>query len=188
MKKLLIFGPFFLVLAAAAGARLVDVRDDLAAQRQSIQTQWTRVAAALQARADLLPGLADTVQRLTGSPADASAATAAARADLARGRTPEQKIEANGRLSAVLSRLLLMAENHPHLRASREFQRIGDDVAAADNRIAIERRKYNEILEHYNAQIQRFPDNVVASLSGFTRNDAYFRTDGSTRAAPKERF
>ena len=71
-------------------------------------------------------------------------------------------------------------------RTARET--LQDEIAGSENRIAVERRKYNETLEHYNAQIQRFPDNIVASMSGFTRNDAYFKTEPGARQAPKVQF
>jgi LemA protein len=74
------------------------------------------------------------------------------------------------------------------LRSNENFLRLQDEIAGTENRIAVERRKYNETLEHYNAQIQRFPDNIVASLSGFTRNDAYFKTEPGARQAPKVQF
>ena len=85
-------------------------------------------------------------------------------------------------------RLLVITENYPQLRSNENFLRLQDELAGTENRIAVERRKYNETLEHYNAQIQRFPDNIVASMSGFTRNDAYFKTEPGARQAPKVQF
>ena len=96
--------------------------------------------------------------------------------------------DANDQLSGALSRLLVITENYPQLRSNENFLRLQDEIAGTENRIAVERRKYNETLEHYNAQIQRFPDNIVASMSGFTRNDAYFKTEPGAMQAPKVQF
>jgi len=188
LKKVLIVAPVFIVLAVAAIFKLVDVRNDLAAQREAVAAQWANVEAAVKSRADLVPALAGMVKRFAPRETAPFEDLAAARTALGAGHTPEQKMQAHDRLSASLGRLLLLSENYPKLRQDKTFLRLQDEIADSENRIAVERRKYNEILEHYNAQIQIFPDNVVASVSGFTRNDAYFRTDGATRNAPKVQF
>jgi LemA protein len=187
-KGLLIAAPVIVVLAVAAAFKLAGVHDELASQRAGVAAQWAQVDAALEARADLIPDLADTVKRIAPHETEVFQNIAAARAALAGGRQPEEKMQANDRLSDALARLLVAAENYPKLRSNKDFQRLQDEIGSSENRIAIERRKYNEILEHYNAQIQLFPDNVVASMSGFRRNDAYFRTDGANRGAPKMQF
>lgn len=185
MKKILIVVPVFIVLAVAATFKLVGVHHDLASQRAAVAAQWVQVDAAMGQRADLIPRLLETVKAFAANETTVFRNIAEARASLAAGRTPQEKILANDRLSDALGRLLVAAENYPKLRSAESLLRQQDEIAASENRIAIERRKYNEILEHYNAQIQLFPDNIVASMSGFTRNDAYFRTDGANRGAPK---
>ena len=92
--------------------------------------------------------------------------------------------KANAHLSFALWSLLALSENYPKMRTNRNFLRLEDELAGIENSIAVERQKYNETLEHYNAQIQRFPDNIVASISGFTRNDAYFRPEVVLRIKP----
>jgi LemA protein len=131
------------------------VRDDLADQRQAIDDEWSQVDAALERRADVA---AKVFPELPGLAAASAALTAA--------RTPQEKIGANNRLSALLAPA-------PKTESGGSSLRLSD----AENRIAIERRRYNEMLEHYNAQIQRFPDNVVAALAGFHRDDAYLPTE-----------
>jgi LemA protein len=188
LKKVLIVIPVFIVIGVAAAGKLIDVHNDLVTQREAVTAQWAHVDAALEQRADLIPNLVDTVKGFAKHETEAFQNLADARAALIGGRTPQEKIQANDRLSGSLSRLLVVTENYPRLRSNENFLRLQDEIAGTENRIAVERRKYNEILEHYNAQIQRFPDNVVASMSGFTRNDAYFQTDGANRAAPKVQF
>jgi len=176
------------VLAIAAAGQFVSVRNNLVGQREGINAQWSNVDVVLQRRADLIPNLVNTVKGFASHETEVFKAIADARAALIGGRTPQEKIQANDQLNTALSRLLLIAENYPQLRSNENFLRLQDELAGTENRIAVERRKYNELLEHYNAQIQRFPDNIVAGLSGFTRNDAYFSTAPGAREAPKVQF
>ena len=87
-----------------------------------------------------------------------------------------------------MSRLLVIVENYPQLKSNENFLRLQDELAGTENRIAIERRRYNETLQDYNTYIGLFPNNIVASMSGFTRNDAYFKTEEGARQVPKVNF
>jgi len=176
------------VLAVAAGAEYVGVRNSLVAQNEAINAQWADVETVLQRRSDLIPNLVETVKGIMNHETEVFKDIADARAALIGGRTPREKIQANDQLSGALSRLLVISENYPQLRSNDNFSRLQDEIAGTENRIAVERRKYNEALERYNASIGMFPNNVVASLSGFARNDAYFKTDPGARTAPKVQF
>lgn len=188
MKTALIVILILVVAIIAVGGKFVSVRNDLVTQREAVNAQWSQVDVALQRRADLIPNLVETVKGFAKHETEVFTAIANARAALLGATTPQQKIAANDQLSGALGRLLVLTENYPQLKSNENFLRLQDEIAGTENRIAVERRKYNETLEHYNAQIQRFPDNIVASLSGFTRNDAYFRTDPGARQAPKVQF
>jgi LemA protein len=188
MKIALIAVAVILLAAMAAGSKFVTVRNDLVTQREAVNAQWSQVDVALQRRADLIPNLVETVKGFAKHETEVFKNIADARSALMGGRTPQEKIAANDQLTGALSRLLVISENYPQLRSNENFLRLQDEIAGTENRIAVERRKYNETLEHYNAQIQRFPDNVVASMSGFERNDAYFKTEAGAREVPKVQF
>jgi LemA protein len=188
MKTALIIVIVLVVAAVGFGGKFVSVRNDLVGKREAVAAQWSQVDVVLQRRADLIPNLVATVKGFAQHETEVFTNIANARAALAGAKTPQEKIAANDQVSGALSRLLVLTENYPQLRSNENFLRLQDELAGTENRITIERRKYNEALQHYNAQIQRFPDNIVASLSGFTRNDAYFSTEPGARQAPKVQF
>jgi LemA protein len=177
VKKLLILAPLLLVLAVAAGSKFASVRRDLLSQRAEMDAQWVQVQLALTRRAQLAPELAELVKLHARKETAVFQDLADSRAALAAARTPQAIMKANAQLSYALWGLLALSENDPALRGNSNFLRLQDELAGIENSIAVERQKYNEALEHYNAQIQRFPDNIVASLSGFTRDDDYFRPE-----------
>jgi LemA protein len=175
----------FAAVALAAGSEFASVRHRLMMERDEVNSEWLQVAVALERRAELIPSLAEMVRRAAREQESIAKSglfgnVTEARGALAGARTAQEKIAANERLSNVLARLLVLTENYQQLRVDKQLLRLEDEIAAAENSIAVERRKYNETLEHYNSSIQTFPDNMVAALSGFHRNDAYFRTDPGT--------
>src|SRR2546428_310783 len=103
-------------------------------------------------------------------------------------RSPADRIAANGQLDGALGRLLALVENYPQLKSNENFLRLQDELAGTENRIAVERRRYNEVLRDYNAYIGLFPNNVFAGWAGFRRDDHYFEAPASARQAPKVEF
>ena len=188
MKILLVILAVFLVLGLILGGKFVSVRNELAVQNEAIAGAWSQVDVALQRRADLIPNLVSTVKGFAAQEKSVIDSVTAARAQLGGARTPQEKIAANTQLDGALSRLLVVVENYPNLKSNENFLRLQDELAGTENRIAVERRKYNEVVQRYNTQIALFPNNLIASMSGFQRNDAYFKTEPGARTAPKVAF
>jgi LemA protein len=188
MKSALIVLGLLLALGAALGVQLIGSRNDLVVKREAIEAAWAQVDVALQRRADLIPNLVNTVKGFAEQEKDIFTNIANARSALTGARTPAEKITANGQLDSALARLLMVVENYPQLRSNENFLRLQDELAGTENRIAVERRKYNEIVQTYNTTRELFPTNIAAILFGFPRNDAYFRTDPGARTAPTVDF
>lgn len=188
MKALLIVLGVLVVGGLVLGGKLVGTRNDLVVQRESINGAWSQVDVALQRRADLIPNLVETVKGFAKQEQQVFADIANARAALSGARNPSEKIEANSRIDSALSRLLVVVESYPQLKSNENFSRLQDELAGTENRIAVERRKYNEVVQRYNTSIELFPNNLAAGLFGFQRNDAYFKTDPAKREAPQVKF
>ena len=188
MKILLIVVIILAVVGLAFGGKYVGVRNDLVTKKEAVAAQWSQVDIALQRRVDLIPNLVETVKGYAKHEQGTIEAVASARAALVGAKTPSEKIAANSQLDGALGRLLVVVENYPNLKANENFLRLQDELAGTENRIAVERKKYNDRVQEYNTQIQLFPNNIVASFSGFTRDDAYFKTEPGARTAPKVAF
>jgi LemA protein len=157
-------------------------------ERETVSAAWSSVDVALQRRSDLIPNLVETVKGYAAQETTIFTEIAKARSALIGARTPADKIAANGALDSALSRLLVITENYPQLKSNENFLRLQDELAGTENRIAQERRNYNNTVQAYNTYIQLFPNSIIASLSGFARNDAYFKADEGARTAPKVNF
>ncbi len=188
MKVLLIILVVLLLAGLMIGGKYVGVRNQLVTQKESVNAAWSQVDVALQRRADLIPNLVETVKGYAKHEEGIMTAVANARSALLNAKTPQEKIAANTQLDGAIGRLLVVVENYPNLKANENFLRLQDELAGTENRIAVERRKYNETVHTYNTQIQLFPNNIVASMSGFERNDAYFKTEPGAKTAPKVTF
>ena len=188
MKKVIIVLVVIVFLVLWIGGTFVGHRNEMVRKRETVNAAWAQVDVVLQRRADLIPNLVETVKGFAIHEEKVFGDIAAARAAMSGAKTPQEKIAANGQLDSALSRLLVVVENYPQLRSNENFLRLQDELAGTENRIAVERRRYNETVQDYNTYISLFPSNIVASFSGFTRNDAYFKTEEGARQAPKVNF
>jgi len=188
MKIGLIVVGVLALVALLVGGQMVGVRNDLVTQKNAIDGAFAQVDVVLQRRADLIPNLVETVKGFASQEKEVIESVSNARAALGGARNPQEKIAANTQLDGALSRLLVVVENYPQLKSDANFMRLQDELAGTENRIAVERRKYNEAVQKYNTSIELFPNNIAASIFGFQRNDAYFKTDPASRQAPKVDF
>src|SRR3984893_3433737 len=188
MKTGIVILVILLILALVLGSLYVSRRNQMAIKREAVNAAWSQVDVVLQRRADLIPNLVETVKGYARQEQAVYGEIARARSALLNASTPAEKIAANGQLDSALGRLLVIVENYPQLKSNENFMRFQDELMGTKNRIAIERRNYNQVLQDYNTYISLFPNNIVASLAGFTRNDAYFKTEPGARQAPKVNF
>ncbi|MGH9793075.1 MAG: LemA family protein [Candidatus Acidiferrales bacterium] len=188
MKKLLLVLAVLVVLALIFGGMFVGRRNEMVRKNETVKQAWSQVDVVLQRRADLIPNLVETVKGIAAQEQAVFGDIAAARAALIGARSPGERIAANNRLDSALGRLLVVVENYPQLRSNENFLRLQDELAGTENRISVERRRYNETIQDYNTYVGLFPNNIIAGLSGFSRNDAYFEAAEPARQPPKVEF
>jgi LemA protein len=156
-------------------------------QEEAIKTQWSQVENQLQRRNDLIPNLVETTKGIAQQEKDVFGQIADSRAKMAGARTPEQTIQAANEQGAALARLLVVVENYPQLRSSESFNRLMDELSGTENRIAVERMRYNERVQEYNVARRQFPSNVTASLFGF-KEYPLFNAPPAAEQVPKVNF
>lgn len=161
--------------------------NNLVEAEENANEKFATVDTMLTRRADLIPNLVSTVKGYAAHEEEIYTALANARAKLAGSTTAEETLEANTQLESALSRLLVVVENYPELKASEQFKSLQDQLEGAENRIATARKDYNEAVTVYNKKIRRFPASLVAGMLGFERKDLY-EAPGSDLNAPTVEF
>src|ERR1700683_1776146 len=174
MKAALVVIVVLVLIVLIAFGQYVGVRNTLVAKNEAVKTAWSQVDVVLQRRADLIPNLVETVKGIAGQEQTVFGDIAKARSALLGAQAPADRIAANGALDGALGRLLAIVENYPQLKSNENFLRLQDELAGTENRIAVERKRYDDAIQSYNTYVALFPNNIVASLSGFQRNNAYF--------------
>jgi len=166
----------------------ISTKNTLVSKNEGVKSAWSQVDIVLQRRADLIPNLVETVKGYAKQEQTVFGDIAKARSALLSAGTPQEKIAANGQLDGALGRLLLIVENYPQLKSNENFLRLQDELAGTENRIAVERKRYNDTLRDYNTYVQQFPASLFAGWAGFKPNDAYFQASEGSRVAPKVDF
>jgi LemA protein len=188
MGKGLIVVIILVLIALAVFGQYVGVRNALVTKNEAVKAAWSQVDIALQRRADLIPNLVETVRGYAKQEQTVFGDIAKARSALLSAGTPADKIAANGQLDGAIGRLLVIVENYPQLKSNENFLRLQDELAGTENRISVERKRYNDTLQDYNTYVQQFPNNIFAGWSGFKPNDAYFKAAEGSREVPKVNF
>jgi len=176
------------VIALLVGGAYVSSRNQMVTKNETVKSAWAQVDVVLQRRADLIPNLVETVKGFAAQEQTVFHDIASARSALLGAQTPADKIAANGQLDGAIGRLLLIVENYPQLKSNENFLRLQDELAGTENRIAVERKRYNDAVQDYNTYVGLFPNNLFARWAGFQRNNAYFAASESSREAPKVQF
>jgi LemA protein len=177
-----------LLVGLAVGGTYVSRRNQMVTLNEQVKSDWAQVDVVLERRADLIPNLVETVKGYAAQEQTVFDDIAKARSALLGAQSPQGRIAANGQLDGALGRLLALAENYPQLKSNENFLRLQDELAGTENRIAVERKRYDDALQEYNTYINLFPNNIVAGMAGFQRNDAYFAATEASRAVPKVQF
>lgn len=188
MSKFAIVFITIAVLILLSVGKYISVKNTLVQKNESVKAAWSQVDIVLQRRADLIPNLVETVKGYAKQEQTVFGDIAKARSALLSAGTPEQKIAANGQLDGALGRLLLIVENYPQLKSNENFLRLQDELAGTENRIAVERKRYNDTLRDYNTYVQQFPNSLFAPGMGFKPNNAYFEASEASRVVPKVNF
>src|SRR5438309_4182464 len=187
MKVWIAIGIIVLLLIVGFSS-YVGARNQMVTKNETVKAAWSQVDIVLQRRADLIPNLVETVKGFALQEQTVFGDIAKARSRLLSATTPSDKIAANQQLDGALGRLLVVVENYPQLKSNENFLRLQDELAGTENRIAVERKRYNDTLQDYNTYIGLFPNSLFAGWAGFKRNEDYFRAAEAARQAPKVAF
>jgi LemA protein len=176
------------VVALVLGGQLLGSRNQLVTEKNDIDGRWAQVDNDMKRRADLIPNLVETVKGFAKQEQTVIGEVTNARAALLGAHSKGDEIAANSQLSGALGRLLVLQENYPQLKSNENFLRLQDELAGTENRIAVSRRDYNEAIRKYNTDVELFPKNIAASIFGFKRDDAYFKTTEEEKKVPSVKF
>lgn len=182
----LVLGALLLVVLFVGGY-VRTTYNELVSQQVGTQTAWSQVENQLQRRNDLIPNLVETVKGYAKQETTIFTAIADARARIGSGQPPESQMKASNDLSNAISRLLLIVENYPQLKSGENFMRLQDELAGTENRLAVERMRYNEVVQTYNIHLRQFPSNLVASAFNFEAKPL-FQAPESAKAVPNVKF
>ncbi|MFT9494421.1 LemA family protein [Anaerosolibacter sp.] len=166
---------------------LIGTYNNLVTMNENVDAQWAMVESKLQRRFDLIPNLVESVKGIMGQEQEVFGNIADARARMAGAQTTEERVEASNALEGALGRLLVVMENYPQLRSAENVTRLMDELAGTENRISVERDRYNTVVSEYNKAIKRFPRNIIAGAMGFDAKP-YFEATAGAENAPKVQF
>lgn len=170
-----------LVVALVVVFSAVGSYNGLVSSEATTDNKFAQIDVNLQRRADLIPNLVSTVKGYAEHEKEVLDAIAAARSSMTSAGTPEEKAAANDQLSGALSRLLVIVENYPTLKADTQFTRLMDELSGAENRIAIARKDYNDSVTAYNTKIRKFPTTIYASVFGFEKKELFTVAEGAEK-------
>lgn len=181
-KLLMVIGILVLI-----GLSLVGFYNSLVSKTQAIEGQWAQVETQYQRRFDLIPNLVESVKGMMKQEKEVFETIAEVRTRYTGATTVDQKAKAAGEVESALGRLLVIMENYPQLRSSENVTQLMDELAGTENRVAVERRRFNDLIRDYNTTIKKFPGNLIAGMFGFGERSFFEAAEGA-RQAPKVEF
>lgn len=184
--KALAIGLLVFVLGGALMG--VGAYNTLVGRQEAIHERWAQVENVLQRRYDLIPNLVNTVKGYAAHEQGVLEDVTRLRSQWGAAKTDADQVQAAQALEGALGRLMVVVERYPDLKANRNFLALQDELAGTENRIAVERRRYNEAVRSYNVAVRGFPSNLVAGIAGFKMSDAYFQAAAGAKDAPVVRF
>lgn len=185
MKKILIILGIIILLAVIT---FVSVYNGIVAKHETITAKWAQVENQLQRRNDLIPNLVNTVKGYAAHEKTIFEDVAAARSQWAKAGSVDEKVKAAGAVDAALARLLMVVENYPNLKADQTFLKLMDELSGTENRIAVERMRFNESVKDYNITVRTFPGNIISNMFGFKPATEYFKADEKAKTVPEVKF
>lgn len=185
MNKIMI--GIVLAVVVLAGV-VIGFYNGIVSKHEAITAKWAQVENQLQRRNDLIPNLLNTVKGYASHEKTVFENVTLARSQWAKASTVEQKVKAAGEIDAALSRLLFVAENYPNLKADQTFLKLMDELSGTENRIAVERMRYNDSVREYNVSVRVFPGNIIASTFGYKPATEYFKADNKAKSVPEVIF
>jgi LemA protein len=188
MKKWQIVALMLVIVVVVFVGSYAGIRNNMVRKKEQVNAAWSQVDVVIQRRADLIPNLVNTVKGFAAHETEVFADVDRAREALLSAHTPASRIQANGQLDGALGRLLAVVENYPQLKSNENFLELQDQLEGTENRIAVERRRYNLAVQDYNTYIGLWPNSFVAGVSGFDRDNDYFKATEYARQVPKVEF
>ncbi len=187
MRNGLIAVALILLVIVVLGLFAFGSYNSLVTLDEDVNTQWANVESKLQRRFDLIPNLVESVKGAMAQEQEIFTAIADARARMAGAESLSEKVEASNQLEGALGRLLVVTENYPVLKSNENVTALMDELAGTENRISVERDRYNEVVSKYNSAIRRFPKNIMAGMFGFETRPYFEATQGAD-TAPEVNF
>lgn len=182
MKKVL--GPIgiIIIILVLLALLFIPKYNSLVTAEESVDSKWAQVENQLQRRYDLIPNLVESVKGYAKHEQDIIASISEARSQMGNARSPQEQAVANDALNGALSRLLVVVENYPNLKADANFRQLMDELAGTENRLAVAREDYNNEVQTFNKNVKRFPGNLIAGMFGFEQKEYFKATAGSEKA------
>ncbi|MCD6561155.1 MAG: LemA family protein [Deltaproteobacteria bacterium] len=187
LKTLLIVFGIIALIIFMSFMYLKGTYNSLVAMDEGVKGAWAQVENQLQRRYDLIPNYVETVKGYATHEKEVFVKVTEARSRVAGATNIKDKIKANNQLSSALSRLLVVVERYPELKANTNFIRLQDELAGTENRLAVERRRFNEMVKAYNIKIRSFPTNIIAGFFRFEKA-TFFEVPRERHEVPKVKF